>query len=34
MYKVYISDTRFGALKLAEVKSQLDTFYSLKPAWI
>lgn len=34
MYKAYISDTTFGALKLAEVKSQPDTFYSPKPAWI
>lgn len=28
MYKAYISDTTFGALKLAEVKTQPDTFYN------
>lgn len=32
MYKAYISDTMLGDLKVAEAKSQPDTFYSSKPA--
>lgn len=34
MSKAYVSDTTFGALKPAEVKSQPDTSYSPKSVWI